>query len=293
MTDESSGNGRDAVDADPGAHEVVARVREGERSRGVGRVHDLGPVPATGEPGAHFVEALELLARVGILGLVGDREVRPQPLELELAVRVDQFRERVGGLGCRADAVHAGVDLEMNRKRRRVALDHRLGQRLDTGRGVHGRREPRRHDRGGRGRDRLGEHEDRCVDAGLAQLDALFDEGHAEHRSSGFDRRPSRRDRAVPVAVGLHDREHSGRCRDRAELGNVVAKRREIDLRPHGAQELGHSAYVVLAMNRTMSERATRPTTRPSSTTGTCVISRSCISVATSSRVASEVTVSG
>ena len=191
---------------------------------------------ARGEPRPHRVEAGQLLGRVGIVGLVGDREVGPQPFETQLTVGVDELGERVGGLGCRADAVHPGVDLEVHRKRARVGRDDRLRQRLDARGGVHGGREPASTTVVAADGHRLGQHEDRRVDAGLAQLDALFDERDAEHRRAGFDRGPPGRDGAVAVAVGLHDREHPRRRDDPRAARRRWPERREIDLRPHRAQ---------------------------------------------------------
>ena len=88
------------------------------------------------------------------------------------------------------------------------------------------------HDGLGRVGHRLRQHEDRRVDARVAQLDAFLDERDAEHRGARVDRGPTHRDRAVAVAVGLDDREQLGRRGDRLQRPNVVAIAAEVDLRP-------------------------------------------------------------
>ena len=71
---------------------------------------------------------------------------------------------------------------------RRAGVDDRLRQRVDAADGVHERREPVRDDRGGGGGRRLGEQQDRRVDAGVAQLDALL---HEARRRATWRRRSS------------------------------------------------------------------------------------------------------
>ncbi len=184
-------------------------------------MRDLRSFARLGEPRAHRFETRQLLRGVRIGGLVGHGQVRPEALEAQLLMRADELCERVGRLGCRSDAVHPGVDLEVYRERAGAVLRDRLGEGLDTSGGVHRGRETGCNDRGRGRRYRFREHEDGRVDSGLAELDALFHECDAEHRRAGFDGRPPGRDRAVAVAVGLDDREHPGRRGDPAQLGDV------------------------------------------------------------------------
>src|SRR5207302_8047758 len=133
---------------------------------------------------------------------------------------------------------------------------------------------------------RLGEYEYRRVDTGVAQLHALFDERHRERTRTSVQRRATDGDCTVPVPVGLHDRAHlrgGDQVGERTDVGAYCA---EVDLGPH--RPVRRRAHVVRAMNRTMSARVTMPTTLPSlSTTGTLLTFCSCMSVATSSSVAS------
>ncbi len=159
-----------------------------------------------------------------------------------------------------------------------------LRQRVDPALGVDDRRQPVRDDRGrGLGRG-LGQHEDRRVDAGLAQRHALLDERDPEPGRAGIERGARDRHGAVAVAVGLDHREEFGGIGEPCERDDVFAHRAQVDLDPRGAEPLAH---VVVARYRTMSPRATMPTTVSPCTTGTWVTSCSCISVATSSTVAS------
>ena len=101
--------------------------------------------------------------------------------------------------------------------------------RVDDGREAEG------DDRGGGGGRRLGQDEDGRVDAGGAQLGALFDERDPEPLRAGVERGARHRHGPVPVAVGLHDRHERRRRRDAGERADVRADRVEVDLRPDGA----------------------------------------------------------
>ena len=159
--------------------------------------------------GEHLVEARELLGRVGVVGLVGDGEMRAHAREPQLGAINDLRRELDRVLGAAPDAMHAGVDLQVHGERVvRVAIGDRLGQRVDTGERVHDGREPVRHHARRRFRNRLREHEDRRVDPGRRA--ARCPPRRARHpsrpRRASSAARADRR-RSVPVAVGLDDRE--------------------------------------------------------------------------------------
>ena len=152
-------------------------------------------------------------------------------------------------------------------------------------------REPMRDDRGGGLGRRLGQHEDRRVDARLAQLDAFLDERDAEPRRA---RLRARRARPAPRR-GRSRRPSPPRAPRPAratsiERRDVVAHRAEVDLDPGGAEPLAHLGAALRwwprGSGRCRRGRRCRATL-PSSTTGTWVTSCSCISVATSSSVAS------
>ena len=74
---------------------------------------------------------------VGVVGFVGDGKVRAHARERELVARGDRARERERVVGRTADAVHAGVDLEVHVERARPpGVGDGLGQRVDAGLGV-------------------------------------------------------------------------------------------------------------------------------------------------------------
>ena len=82
----------------------------------VRRVHDAG-VDASG---AHLaeaaVEALELPLELPVAGHVGGREVREDALQRQPGKTAQRLDEVGGVLGRDADPVHAGVDLEVERR---------------------------------------------------------------------------------------------------------------------------------------------------------------------------------
>ena len=129
------GRRRDAVDAMPDAHEVVARRRRSASRPGrVRGVHERAAGGRAASSSASTASnARELLAGVRVVGLVGDREVRADAVERELACAAIRSRERDRVVGRAPDAVHAGVDLEVHGERRRARprVGDRLGQRVD------------------------------------------------------------------------------------------------------------------------------------------------------------------
>src|SRR5207237_4366580 len=133
---------------------------------------------------------------------------------------------------------------------------------------------------------------DRRVDSGVAELHTLFDERDRQHTGTSVECRPADGDRTVAVPFRLHDCAHLRRRDQIGERAHIGPYGAEVDLGPH--RPVRRAAHVVRAMNRTMSARVTIPTTLPSfSTTGTLLTFRSCMSVATSSSVASGPTVGG
>ena len=171
----------------------MARGRHRKRSRGVAGVHRSGIDPVRPHLVEHVVEARKLLRGVRVRGLVGNGEVRERARESELAVRDHVTRQVEGVRGAAPDAVHPGIDLEVDVERQCGAgCRDRFGERVDPAGGVHDRGQTALHDGLGRVGHRLGEHEDRRVDARVAQLDTFLDERDAEHRDARVDRGSTR-----------------------------------------------------------------------------------------------------
>ena len=195
-----------------------------------GRVRDVDQ-QAGRHVGERVVEPRQLRRRERVVRLVGDGEMGEHTDQLDRrGPLLDRRDDRGDGVRMGPDALHAGVDLEMDRQpiglvRRRA---HRGTRRVYTV-GV----KPCSTIVRGRFGRLLGQHEDRCVDAGLAQLDA-FGDTSATHRPSrsGRERGSPDRDRAVAVAVGLDDRPHRGRGDGGPQHLDVVRDRVEIDLGP-------------------------------------------------------------
>ncbi len=135
-----------------------------------------------------------------------------------------------------AEARHARVDLEVHVDRpARDTGAHQPRERRDLPRVVHDRNEAARDDLLVSFAVVAAHHEDRRDDAGLAQLDALFEEGHAEAvdptvtlERAGDGRRP------VPVAIGLEHRPDASRPRVAPHDTQVVPQGLQVDLRAGG-----------------------------------------------------------
>jgi hypothetical protein len=171
-----------------------------------------------------------------VIGLVGHGEVGEEPFELELAVLADDPGQVEGGVGVTAHPVHAGVDLQVHVEGvHHPGVGHGFGQGVDGPAAVdHGGEAPV-DDRLGGARRRLGQQQDRRIDTGFAQLDAFLHQRHAEPGGARLEGGEGHCDRAVPVAVRLHDRHEPGRAGPVGEERGVVADGVQIDLRPHGA----------------------------------------------------------
>ena len=140
-----------------------------DRTRGVGCVHGAGRNIAGPQSGEHGFEPRELLARVGILGLVSDREVGAHTRQFELGPVDDLGGEAHRIFRGAADAVHASVDLEVHAEALpRAAVGDRLRERVDPGKRVHDRREPVRHHASGRLGNGFRQHQHGSVDPRIA-----------------------------------------------------------------------------------------------------------------------------
>jgi hypothetical protein len=173
-------------------------------------------VALRGGQGAPFVEPQDLLetgelpSGVGEVLRVGVGEVRVDPLDLDVGGSGGGLQQAFGVVMVHADALHAGVDLEVHLR----PLPARGRRRLDVmqaGEGRHGEREAvveEERDLAGPG---PAHDEDGVLDPQLPERDPLLDEGDPE--GVGL-RSEATRDRLEPVAVGvgLEDRHDPGRC---------------------------------------------------------------------------------
>ena len=162
---------RDAVDGDAGADEVEASPVAGNASRPAefAACTTSGRSPAALEVGEDGLEAVELLGRVRVVGLVGHREVRAA--RPRAAAR--RARDRPVGEAPRASSgAHPTRCIPVSTLRCTASggpprparpppspAPSMPARRVDDG------RQPVLHDRRGRFRRRLGQHEDRRVDA--------------------------------------------------------------------------------------------------------------------------------
>ncbi len=151
--------------------------------------------------------ALRLEQRVA--RLVGGAEVRVDRIEREVRAR-EQLRQRPAQVVvAEAEAIHAGIDLEVIAQRR-AALRGAVLQRVAGGRARDRRRQVVIEHAVEIADAERAEDQDRRANAGLAEIDAFFDVRHRQHRRArGFE---CRRDaaRAVTVGVGLDDGDDAG-----------------------------------------------------------------------------------
>ena len=235
--------GQIAVEPEPGADHVVARAGEGHRACRVRRVEHRRRHPGPGQGGHDRVETVELRLGVGhVAGLepVGHRQVGPHARQLERRRRHHGGGQLGQLLGWRADAVHAGVDLEVDR--RAAPPPGRFGG--DGGNGG-ARVERRREPVGQRGLHRVGaalaQQQDGRRDPVLAQLDALVDQRHRQLRRPAGQRGPGHCRATVAVTVGLHDRAEPGRGGQGGQDRRVVRDRGQVDFGPGRTRAaLGH-----------------------------------------------------
>ena len=106
--------------------------------------------------------------------------------------------------------VHPGVDLQVDGHGREPPAAATRPSGRPPG-GVHGGDQPAGHGLGHGLRRRLGQQEDRRLDAGLAQGHPLFDQGHRQPGGPAFQRGPGHGHGAVAVAVGLDHGAQRGR----------------------------------------------------------------------------------
>ena len=179
--------------------------------RRVGGVDDRWAQAGSGQLLHHRSEPFGLAVGEGVGGLVGHRAVGPETFQLERGARrhLHGPGERIAGSD--PDAVHAGVDLEVDGDHDLVAGRHlcQPGHGLSA---MDGGSQAEGDHVVPLGRGRLAEDEDGCVDARRSQRRSLAGHGHRQPRRSRRQRRPGHLHRAVAVTVGLDHRTQLGRC---------------------------------------------------------------------------------
>ena len=176
--------------------------------------------------------ALRLEQRV--TGFVGGPEMRVDGLERQIPA-AEQFGQRALQVVVpEAKAIHAGVDFQVVTEGR-AALGGALLQRPARGRTRDRRRQIVIEHTVEIADAQRAEHQDRRVDAGFPEIDALFDVRHREHDRAG--RLERRRDpaRAVAVGVGLDDGDDSRRQRGTA-AGLAIETGFAVEIRADGVE---------------------------------------------------------
>ena len=154
------------------------------------------------------VEAPALLVEEGRLRVVGGREMRVDRLDRQMPARKQLGDRATEIVVAEAEAIHAGVDLEMTAEPHGRTGGGRF-ERARRGRRRDGRRQPVREDAAEIADTERAEHEDRNRHTRVAQEHALFDVRAGEHRrAGGFERGTDARG-AVAVGVGFDDGNNS------------------------------------------------------------------------------------
>ncbi len=182
------------------------------------------------------MEALELQPRVGLVGRVGVGKMGEDTLDLEVLAGQRGFQQVDGAVVVNADALHAGVDLQVHLG----PHAHRPRRLLDLAQLLHRRRgqcqvmlQKQRHLIA----DDAAQHEDGRRHARLAQQNALFQKGHAEIGRAQRLHVARHLNQPVAVGVGLQDG-HDGRGSDVSLNGAVVGGQAgEIDFDLGGAED--------------------------------------------------------
>ena len=197
-----------------------------------------------------LLEAAVLLVEVELLCAVCRGEVGEGALVLERPVEGDALDEVARIQVEHADAVHAGVDGQVEGGL--LALDVcLLGVVEDELLGVDRRRDVVGEQQGDGALRRLGEQEDGLGEAGLAQLDALFGGGDGQAVCTGVERCAG--DSDGPVAVGVcldHGAQQPLGAGGAARLLHVEGDGGEVNLRPSATGDAFASIGVVQGNSR-------------------------------------------
>ena len=163
------------------------------------------------ERGRRAVEPRALFVQPRRLRLVGGREVRVDRLESQMRAREHGRQRPPQVVVPEPEPVHAGVDLQMTRAGARRARRPPRSSARAARRRRDRRRQPMREDAveiadASAPNTRIG-----TVTPAVAQRHAFFDVRAREHRRAGRLERPADGGGAVPVGVGLDDRNDAGR----------------------------------------------------------------------------------
>ena len=241
------GGGVDAVEEDAGADEVEVGVGKLQDGAGVGDVAGGGGEAVLVVEGEEFEEAFELETGVGEVagGGVGVGEVGVDAFDAGVAAGEAGGEEFFGGVPVHADALHAGVDFEVD-----------AGGSAEGGGGFVDEAE---FFDGGGGEGELvleeegdlffadaAEDEDGGGDAGVAEGDAFFEEGDAEAVGAVLHEVMGDGEEAVAVGVGLDDGHDLGAVDVGADGGEVAGEGVEADFDAGGAQRVVEGGGVVV-----------------------------------------------
>ena len=186
-------------------------------------------------------EARELQPRGGEVVGVGIGEVRVDSFHDRVAALGGPLQQAVGVVVVHADALHAGVDLQMD-----PGGDAQVaGGRVDLPQLVDGGRR-QREAVAEEQRDLVAEdaahHQDGQRDAGLTQRHRLLEKGDAQPARALRDQVAGDLDQAVAVGVGLDDRHDGGRRDGRLDRPEILRQARQAhldDRRPHDRRVAG------------------------------------------------------
>jgi hypothetical protein len=211
------------------------------------------------EHGNDIVEDPKLDGSERVVRFIGNGKVRAHTCQsrgLRLCDRRGQRQRIVDGS---TDAMHSGVDLEMDRMS--VAAGRRDG--LQLGHRVNGEFQAVRHCGNELVGGLLAEHQDRAVDAGGTQRHPFLHQGDAQSCGATAQRGTGNFDRTVAVAIGLDHGPHLRRRRNCAQLGDIVFDCAEIDLGPRPTAHNNSSSTAGIRSGRSPATRPWRCPRRP------------------------------
>ena len=228
-----AGKGADPVDADAEAHHVELKLREALDAGGVEDMSHRNVAERGGDCAYAFgIERNLAESEIVLSGVLGHTEMRIDRLHPHFIVRGEEIKERRQFLGHEAEAVHPGVQFDMDR----ISLDAAAPQlraedlkRVDVG---DARFEPVVDDLGKEIRT-CGKDQDRQRDAACAQFHPFHRQGHSKvvgafslHHGGEFDG-------TVAVCIGLdQNKKFGGVLQLRTEIAVVLPASLQVELQP-------------------------------------------------------------
>ena len=201
------GVGQHAEQRDAGPDHVQVGFREMQHAAGVGQVAQRHGRADPFEVGAGAEETFELARRRRRVRIVGAGQVRIDALDVAPARGQRRFDEGPGVVAVNADALHAGVDLQVHggTPAQGFGRDLDLAQLVDR---RHGDFEVVGDHRGRLRTEDAAHHQDRQRHPGAPQRDALLQEGHAQLPGPLRLQVQPHAGQAMAVGIGLDDRHH-------------------------------------------------------------------------------------